>query len=46
MKRIYIHPEMKVVELKSRASLLTTSTLDVKSQNYRYEGDADDWEDL
>ena len=45
MKKNYIQPKMQVVTLKSRVSILTTSTLDVKSQNYMYEGDDDDWED-
>lgn len=44
MKKNYIQPIMQVVTLKSRSSILTTSTLDVKSQNY--EGDDGDWEDL
>ncbi len=44
MKKNYIQPKMQVVTLKSRSSILTTSTLDVNSQNYRYEGG--DWEDL
>lgn len=46
MKKNYIQPRMQVVTLKSRSSILTTSTLDVKSQNYKYEGDDGDWEDL
>lgn len=43
MKKNYIQPKMQVVTLKSRVSILTTSTLDVKSQDYNEEGD---WEDL
>lgn len=46
MKKNYIQPRMKVVTLKSRSSILTTSTLDVKSKNYKYEGNDSDWEDL
>ena len=46
MKKNYIQPRMQVVMLKSRVSILTTSTLDVKSQSYKYEGDDDDWDDL
>ena len=46
MKKNYIQPRMQVVELKSRTSLLTVSSLDVNSQNYKYEGEDDDWEDL
>ena len=46
MKKNYIQPRMQVVELKSRTSLLTVSSLDVKSQSYKYEGEDDDWEDL
>ena len=44
MKKTYIQPRMQVVELKSRTSLLTVSSLDVNSQNY--EGEDGDWEDL
>lgn len=46
MKKSYIQPKMQVVMLKSRSLLLTTSTLDVKSQDYKYEGDDSKWEDL
>ena len=46
MKKNYIQPKMQVVMLKSRSLLLTTSTLDVKSQNYKYEGNDSEWEDL
>ena len=44
MKKNYIQPRMQVVTLKSRSSILTTSTLDVKPQSYEYEDG--DWEDL
>ena len=46
MKKNYIQPRMQVVMLKSRVSILTTSTLDVKSQNYKYDDNDIDWEDL
>lgn len=46
MKKNYIQPRMQVVTLKSRSSILTTSTLDIKSQSYKYAGEDDDWEDL
>ena len=45
MKKNYIQPRMQVVTLKSRVSILTTSTLDVNSQSYKYD-EGDDWEDL
>ena len=44
MKKNYIQPRMQVVTLKSRSSILTTSTLEIKSQIYEYE--EGDWEDL
>ena len=46
MKKNYIQPKMQVVTLKSRVSILTTSTLYVKPQDYKYEGNDSDWEDL
>lgn len=43
MKKSYIQPKMQVVELKSRVSLLTASTLNVSSETY---DESSDWEDL
>ena len=45
MKKSYIQPKMQVVELKSRTSLLTVSSVDVNPNNYMYEDD-EDWVDL
>ena len=47
MKKSYIQPKMQVVELKSRISLLTVSSVDVNPNNYMYEyEDDEDWVDL
>ena len=46
MKKNYIQPKMQVVELKSRTSLLTVSSVDVNPNNYMYEDSEEDWVDL
>lgn len=46
MKRIYIKPEMMVVELQTRNHLLVGSDVSVYNTRYREEGSGDDWEDL
>lgn len=47
MKRVYIKPDMMVVELQTRNKLLVGSnTEEIYSKRYRSEGTEDDWEDL
>lgn len=45
MKRIYIKPDMQVVELKTRNHLLVGSDVNVYRTRYREE-EEDDWKDL
>lgn len=47
MKKIYIKPDMMVVELQTRNKLLVGSnTEEIYSKRYRSEGTEDDWDDL
>ena len=47
MKRIYVKPDMMVVELKTRNHLLVGSlTRQIKSEEYGSEGTEEDWVDL
>ena len=46
MKRIYIKPDMQVVELQTRNHLLVGSDVRVYKTRYREAESGDDWEDL